>query len=319
MASLLAITGCQVYDPSLVEGTEDAGPGVEAGPCDLTTPPDRPSGDDGDDGLEYLFGLREVNLDQEEDWRNIGYDLDGRCTVEPAFDSECRPPRRSTPPSDGNDGIDNTFGRDLFPLVDVAVMGLQDTARAADLDGTMPLMRMRGWNGTDNDTRVDVAITSAIFSVPADAMGAIPTFDIDNFKPMVGGMPFRPLYDGTGSDFAFLREDTFFDGDVDRPLIRDDNAYVIDRNVVARLPDRFELVFPSMTAGVFVTLTDAIAVGHLSDDLMRLENIMVAGRWAVLDLLATAENVGLCRGEAQYDILANTLDQIADIRASTLR
>ncbi len=309
-AALLAgllVAGCQVYDPDLVPN--DAGPPPA---CDLRRPPDRPPTPDGDDGEEYLFGLREVFLDQEEEWRNVGFDLDGLCTEEPAFASECRPMRRSQAPSDGNEGIDNSFGADLFPLVDTAVMGLQMNARSADMEGTMPLVRVRGWNGMDDDQRVDVAITTSIFAVPAEADGSVPTFDIVNFKPRVAGEPFLPVYDGR--DWAFLREDTFFEGDADRPLIRDDNAYVRDRTVVARLPDRFELVFPSMVAGVFVTLTDAVLVGHINADGSRLEGVQVAGRWAVLDLLATAENVGLCRGDPDYNILANTLDAIADVR-----
>lgn len=307
----LAVVGCQVYDPDLVDAGRDAG---EAPPCNSRRPPVRPEMPDGDDGEEYLFGLAEVFLDQEEEWRNIGFDLDEVCTVEPTFETECRPMRRSQPPSDGNDGIDNVFGSDLFPLVEIAVTGLQDTARAAAEDGTMPLMRLRGWNGEDDDRRVDVTITSAIYAVPADPMtGEIPTFDVVDFKPQVGGMPFRPIFDG--NDYAFLREDTFFEGDPERPLIRDDNAYVAGRYVVARLPDRFEIVFPSMTVGVVVTLTDGIAVGRISDDLMMLEDVVVGGRWAILDLLSTAENVGLCMGDDNYNLLVGTLDRIADVRA----
>src|SRR5690606_10830332 len=107
----------QVYDPSLIENDagQDAGT-VDAGPCDLRQPAARPEGD-GDDGEEYVFGLRDVVLDQGgERWREIGLDLDGRCTVAPAFDTECLPQRRARPPSDGEGGIDNTFGSSLFPL-----------------------------------------------------------------------------------------------------------------------------------------------------------------------------------------------------------
>lgn len=309
---LISLTACQVYDASLVE--TDAGPPVEA--CDGKAPPERPAMPDGDDTESYYYGLRFVQLDQEEEWRNIGFDLDGRCTVEPTFDTECRPPMRSQPPSDGNDGIDNTFGSDLFPLVDIAIPNLQTSAHGADAEGTMPALRLRGWNGEDDDARVDVTITTAIYAVPADPMtGDIPTFDVVNNKPQVGGEPFLPLYDGTGSDYVFLRDDTFFEGDIDRPLIRDDNAYVSGRVITARLPDRFELNFPSMVASLRVTLTDGVLTARISDDGMQLEDVQVGGRWGLLDLLATAENVGLCRDNPQYGILEGQLDRIADVRA----
>lgn len=313
VVGLLSLAACQVYDASLVEGETDSGPPVA---CDLRVPPERPAMADGDDGEEYLFGLRMVRLDQEEDWRNIGYDLDGRCTIEPAFDSECRPPNRRQAPSDGNEGVDNTFGRDLFPLVNLAVMGLQDTVRAADAEGTMPGVRIRGWNGEDDDSRVDIAVASGIYAVPADpATGEIPTFDVVNFKPVVGDEALLPLYDGSGSDYFFLRDDTFFEGDIDIPLIRDDNAYVANRVLVAQLPDRFELVFPSDVTGVRVILTDGLITARISDDASQLEDVNVAGRWAVLDMLQTAEDVGLCRGSPQYNLLLGQLDTIADIRA----
>ncbi|MGE0784458.1 MAG: hypothetical protein AB7S26_02135 [Sandaracinaceae bacterium] len=304
---------CQVYDPNLVDAGHDAGPPVA---CDLRRPPERPAMPDGDDGLDHLFGMRDVVLDQEEEWRNIGFDLDGRCTVEPNYDTECVPPRRRTPPADGNGGIDNSFGENLFPLVDVAVMGLEDTAHSADVEGTMPVVRVRGWNGMDDDARVDVAFSTAIFTVPNDGSDAPVPFDIIQYKPFVVGttdMQIYPVYDGT--DYAFLRDDTFFEGNVDRPLIGDDNAYIANRVVVARLPDAFEIVFPSRVAGVVVRLSDAIAVARISDDGMNLENATVAGRWRVLDLLSTAENVGLCSDNPQYDILTGTLDAIADIRS----
>lgn len=270
---------------------------------------------DGDNAEEYYFMLRDVDLDQEEDWRNVGFDLDDRCTVEPDFDNECRPPMRRQAPSDGNDGIDNTFGSQLFPLVDLAIPGLEDSAHGADSEGTGPVIRLRGWNGEDDDLRVDVTVTTAVYAVPPDSDGSIPTFELVNFKPQVGGMPFLPNYDGTGTDYLFLRDDTFFEGNLDQPLIRDDNAYVSGRVLSAQLPDRFELIFPSMVASLRVTLTDGLLTARISDDGMSLEDVQVGGRWAVLDMLRTAENVGLCRGEAQYDILANQLDTIADIRS----
>jgi len=315
LALLPAAAGCQVYDASLVDAGTDAGT-FDAGSCANRVPPPRPDVEDGADAEEVLFGLRMVVLSQEDGdlWRTIGLDLDGNCTQEPSFASECVPPRRSRPPVDGEDGIDNVFGSDLFPLVDLAVGGLEETAQAAQEEGKLPVVRIRGWNGEDDDPRVDVAITNAIYTVPAMGDMPIPHM-VENFAPvdMMGDpVPF-PAWDGT--DFGFFRLATFFDGDPARPTIRDDNAYVSNRFVVAQLPERVEILFPADDVGVLVRLTDATAVGRISDDGLTLENAVVSGRWSIIDLLSTAENVGICPESDSYNILLGQLDSIADVRS----
>ncbi|MEZ4338997.1 MAG: hypothetical protein R3B82_20460 [Sandaracinaceae bacterium] len=308
--------GCQVYDASLVDAGTDAEV-PDAGPCDLRTAPERPEVDDGPDGEELLFGLRMVVLQQDEGaaWREIGLDLDGYCTQAPTYATECRPPRRTRPPEDGVDGIDNVFGAELFPLVDLAVPGLQMTARAAQEEGKLPIVRIRGWNGMDDDPRVDVAITNAIYMVRGEAGAPVPHTVNESFEPvdMDGARLPLPAWDGT--DFGFFRETTFLDGNPDQPIIRDDTAYVANRYVVARLPERVEILFPAMDVGVLVRLTDATAIGRISDDGLTLENAVVSGRWSILDLLSTAENVGICRDSDSYGILAGQLDTIADVRS----
>ncbi len=309
------VTGCQVYDASLLDAGVDGG-SVDAGPCNHRVAPARPTSADGPDGEELIFGLRQVVLQQDEGglWRGIGLDLDGICTTDPTYATECRPPRRTRPPVDGEDGIDNVFGAELFPLVDLAVMGLETTARQAQEEGKLPVVRIRGWNGMDDDPRVDVAVTNAIYMVRAE--GDAPVAHTVNalFEPEVMGMraPF-PVWDGT--DFGYFRVGTFFDGDPDQPTIRDDNAYVVDRWVVARLPERVEILFPAMDVGVLVRLTDASAIGRISADGLTLEDATVSGRWSILDLLSTAENVGICRDSDSYDILSSQLDTIADVRS----
>jgi len=310
-----AMLGCQVYDASLVDAGTDAGT-FDGGACDNATPPPRPDVDDSADGEEVLFGLRMVVLSQEDGdlWRTIGVDLDGHCTQEPDFATECVPPRRSRPPVDGENGIDNVFGSDLFPLVDLAVMGLESTAQAAQEEGKLPVVRVRGWNGMDDDPRVDVAITNAIYTVPAMGEMPIPHM-VEDFEPvdMAGERVPLPAWDGT--DYGYFRAATFFEGDPDRPTIRDDNAYVSNRFVVARLPERVEILFPADEVGVLVRLTDATAVGRISDDGLTLENAVVSGRWSIIDLLSTAENVGICPDTDSYNILLGQLDSIADVRS----
>lgn len=308
-------TGCQVYDPTLVH--RDAG--GQGGMCEGRRPPPRPDVPDGDNVEERFFGLRDVVLDQEAGgaWQDMGFNLDGYCTGSPDFGHECEPGQRGTRPKpDGHDGIDNEFGADLFPLVGAVVVGLENTARAAQMAGNgLPVLRLRNWNGTPNDPRVHVTITQAVVTVPGTAEGNVPDIRIVDYKAEnPDGTPApAPVWDG--SDYVWARSDTFLSNDPEQPLVYDDNAYVVDNQIVVKLPDRIEILFPADTTGVMVRLTGGIAVGQMSEDGLMLNDVVVAGRWSVLDLLRTAENVGVCMGTPEYNVLRARLAAIVDVRS----
>lgn len=313
------VSACVVYDPKLVE--RDAG-GIDApvdagSPSGSRQPPARPeTPDDGVDVGEVAFGLRQVVLDQPGGlWRTIGFDLDARYTVN-ASNTECTPPAGVAPPIDGEEGIDNVFGASLYPLVELTVPGLEDTARAAQEAGNgLPVLRIRQWNGMENDARIDAVITTTVFTTSAEGAGpdTPPIVDIRGPRDvLIGGEPApAPVWDG--EDWAWVRTDSYVGGDLSRPLIRDDNAYVVDGFVVMRLPAGIDILFPAEDTGVLVRLTQAVAVGRIDAD-GNLENVVVAGRWSIVDLLNTAENVGICRGTPQYNILEGQLNRIADVR-----
>lgn len=316
LAPCVVLAGCQVYDPSLVE--RDSGGGNE-GMCTGRRPLARPTTADGDNVPEVIYGLRDVVLDQEEGslWADLGFNLDGYCTGQPVFGSECEPGRGATRPQpDGNEGIDNVFGAALFPLVEVVTPGLQETARAAQMAGVgLPVLRLRNWNGEADDPRVDVTITQAVVTVPPDADGSAPEIEIVDFEAQLPGGGAAPPPAWEGEDYVWMRADTFLSGNPEQPLVRDDNAYVVDNHIVVRLPDRIEILFPADEVGVMVRLTGGIAVGRMSADRTMLEDVVVAGRWSVVDLLRTAENVGVCMGTTEYNVLNSQLEGIVDVRS----
>jgi len=313
-------SGCVVYDPKLVE--RDAGAmdtGLDAsGLGGSRQPPARPTEpDDGVDVGEVSFGLRQVVLDQAEDdlWRGIGYDLDNRYTVSPTLDTECTPPAGVNAPQDGNEGIDNVFGASLYPLVELTVPGLEATARAAQEEGYgLPVIRISGWNGTPNDARVRAVITTSVFTTSAQGAGPDmpPIVDIRSPRDiLVGGDPApAPAWDG--NDWSWVRSDSYVGAELDQPLIVDNNAYVSGGVVVTRLPAGIDILFPAMDVGILVRLTDAIATGVFDAD-GNLGSITVAGRWSIADPPNPAENVGICRGTVEYNILRGQLDRVADV------
>ena len=314
-----SLAGCVVYDPALVRRS-DVGSDTNNGTCTPRHAPARPAGDDTSMPGDVSFGLRDVVLNQTAGVaRMTGYDLDDRCTDDTNRLTECNPGMGArAPATDGIDGIDNQFGAALYPLVEAAVPGLEMRARAAQMAGNgLPILRMRGWNGTMNDPVVDITITAAVFSTAGTGMTTPPAVtitDATHFTLADGSPVPAPAWDG--QDWAWARDDSFLGGNPDTPFVRDQQAYVVDGLIVARLPARVDIVFPTDTVGVLVRLTDAIATGRISADGNMLSDVVVAGRWSITDLLSTAENIGLCRGTGEYNVLQTTLFRTADVRST---
>jgi hypothetical protein len=304
----LCALGCKVYDPALVDsGT--------SGTCGAQPPP-RPMNEDDTDIGEVAFALKEVQLLQGSRWANIGYDLDGVCTEAPELESPCTPPGGGEPPEDGDQGRDNVFGESVFPTVNFAIPGLEDSSRDFQNRGQGAIIiRIHGYNGLDFDDRVIVTMAVTVFGTTAEAAPQV-TFAADG-TPMVppsGEYPPPPDWGG-GDDVFWGRRDNFVGGDQTQPLISDDNAYVANGMLVARLPDRSDIIFPGEDAGIRARLTDAILVGRISEDLMQLQDVTVAGRWRIADLLDTAESVGACPGSENLRTLTNLLNDVADVRS----
>ncbi len=292
--------GCVVYDPALVR----RGPS-----CALRTVPPRAMVADSEDGPEVSFALRRVLLDQDDRWPEVAYDVDGRCTSMPAYERECTAPSGANPIEDGPGGADNVFGASLYPTVAIVQPDLEQSARDAQdaADGT-PVLRLRGWNGQRNDPRVDLVITQAVWALAGGDETTPPAL------PPEPRAAAAPAWDGR--DWVWVRDDAFLMGNPERPLIRDDNAYVVDGVIVARLPDRIDIIFPADEYGVLVRLTDARATARLSADGSALENVIVSGRWSIADLISTARNIGVCDDDPEFGILTRQLDRIADVRST---
>jgi len=311
-----ALSACSVYDPALLDMDAEV---IDVGVAVTSRqPPVRPTGADDGVAIEPLtFGLRDSLLNQGSGWTNIGFDLDGITTnAATGFASECTPPD-GDPQRDGMDGIDNAFGSDLFPLVGAFIPNLEETARAGQEEGSgAPVIRVTGWNGTPNDSRVVASLSTGVSATSADGIGEAPPA----IQPIRSGMIL--LEDGTpaplpiwdGQDWVWLREDSFVANDINQPRSLDDNAYVADGRLVFRLRSGTELTFASESVGVQIRLGDAIVVGELTRTGMT--NIIVTGRWSVADLLSTAQSVGLCPGTVEYRLLESRLGGIADVRDS---
>jgi len=313
LALLLAVAlgcGCDAFDDSLLP---------EGASVELRRPPERPGIADGPDahGVIY-FALKEPLLNQAGDvWRSVGFDLDGLDSQSPDPIVECLPARPSAAvETDGEQGIDNAFGHSLFPVVELAVENLDVIAAESQAAGIGSiLVALRGWNGEDDDPTVHITIAQSVFAVAANADGSMPEVTVDGFDPLVGGLPAPPpIWDGR--DWFWIREQSFVTGDPDLPHIVDDNAYIRDRQLVIRLPDRVDIILPGLNEGLLVRLTGGVASGRISEDLTRLETVTVGGRWSINDMLETARAIGVCPDGDVYRVVARQIDATADVRSA---
>ncbi len=292
-ALLHVVTACTPRpDPSLLP-REDAGRQGDGGAVVLRKPPPRPSGPDGDDGREIAVALRSITLNHRDAWSTTGLDLDGLATSVDDPVSECL---REQTAVDGEDGIDNVFGAEVFPLLEVTIPGVEESMRASlDSGQSVTILRLRGWNGTADDARVDVAwLPSVRVTASGSDFGAPPVWD--------------------GTDEALVREDALFGADLEQPLVRDDNAYVAGGVLVLRLPDRAELQLAADDASLQVRLTGATILAQV-DTSGAMPLITLTGRWSIIDFMRTAEGVGVCRGTSEYNVLDASLRRSADVRS----
>jgi hypothetical protein len=182
-----------------------------------------------------------------------------------------------------------------------------------------PVIYVRGWNGTPNDPLVDVAIMSAVFTTGAPGPSADEPPAVTIRSPtdyeLATGDPL-PLPDWDGQDWVWVSSDGFFEEDFEQPNVRDEAAYVVDGQIVVRLPNRVDVILPTEESSVLVRLSGATAIATMSSDGMSLTQVTVGGRWSNIDLLATAENVGICRGSPEYGVLETRLASISDVRTT---
>ena len=294
--------GCSAFDASLLEGLPDGGVG-----CVPRRPPEAPAVAPPGDVGDIYFALRDVSLEQSEAWRDLAYDLDGLCTAAPDLDHECIPPSLDEGIAlDGPGGVDNVIGREVIPSIVVLGGSFEGDFRAHEELGLgTVLLRVRGWNGGDDDDQVDVTIAGGAFGTPPLSDGTAPPL------PMDGTLPPPPLWNG--EDFFWADSGAFVGGDEESPRNRDDRAYVARRTLVVHPPDRTPFLLTTETTSIEILLSDVTLAGTLSADHSRLSNVILAGRWVGTDLLAEVPMLGFCSGSTVFNRVLLLLSLHADL------
>ncbi len=300
---VLNVSGCSVYDSNLVE---QGSAGVPDRPPESTSSPD--------DSVEAVFALRNVSLDQSGDrWRSVGLDLDGMNTASIDDPAECVA-ANGNPTLDGDKGIDNSFGQHVLPTVASLIACLEDNiALNQGLGLGTVLVRLRQWNGTSNDARVDISVVSAVDGTSLEDLSGLEWGGANGATLMMqGGSVEAPPPDWDGEDFFFVDPATLVAGDIDRPNVWQPDAYVSKGRMV--LPVDTAATFTFLTGpGSFSISVDGYLVADISQDGQTFTKGLLAGRFSAGKLVATMVPLGICDESLRESVVSLLTDNL-DLR-----
>jgi hypothetical protein len=291
----------QVPDVQDEESGQDAS---ESGTCGSARPPEPPANSAGGGGIAFVVAVKQIDFgDAAGDPKDIGYDLDARCTCQGQGNACLREAWASADACDGPQGRDNAAGALLSKLSPLLTdFGSEDWSQAATEGDWSILLRVRGYNGTpdDDQVRLDWFVPHAYW--------------VDK-----GDDSIQPAWDG--NDVWPIRESSVLDPDagaqsLEEPRFYDPHAYVTAGMLVASFPesafqvsDKYLLDF----VGSFITARVVETSGG-----WELQEGLLASRWKTASILGQLGRVvilglAVCMDHPAYEGLKGQICSYADI------
>lgn len=332
---LSLLGGCSYYDTSLLDpvgGKADAGvpEGGEAGPdvgldveaeapdvedvvqpetgetggCTYARPPDLPPEAEPGGDIEFTVAVYSVNFgDLTGNPKEIGYDLDSRCTCLGEGNSCLRESWATADACDGPGGRDNAAGTLLAKMGPFFSSFGSAAWSKATLDGEWTLiLRVRDYNGLPNDRKVRLD-----WYVPDQFAEGKPD---ENAVPAWDGTDVWPIR-STG-----LIEQDGGAADIEQPKYFDDNAYVSGGVLVGS----FTASAFQVSADYVIEFNGTFITGNIVEGPQGwiLENGLMASRWKLSSLLAQVGrismlNLPVCTDHPAYQALKAEICSHADI------
>jgi hypothetical protein len=228
-------------------------------------------------------------------WKKFGYNLDNKISTKDSKDL-CKPAKGGVASKlypDGDNGIDNSFGHNLFKLI-------QSFA-------------------ADASTKVNDSIAGGAFTVMLDLekLGADGDYNPISAK-LYGGADLgaAPKWDGT--DQWPLINELLNNGDKNSPKVTFPNSYLVGNTWVSGSKGTVSLNLGISGYTLSLDIADAVITMDLADDHKTATNGTIAG---VLDTEGLIEQLrkiagnfdtGLCEGST-FDSIADQIRQSSDI------
>jgi hypothetical protein len=279
---------------------------------------DRPSKSDpgGDVGV-LLFGIRTMRLGSRNSngeldknaWQEIGFDLDGVCTLAPTCPVTGEPPISCRPqgnqiPQDGVQCRDNTFGRLEYMVETTPEFGAkyrlgEPAFNCSICQGAYNILfRVEGYNGQANDTsvRVDIYPSPGLTQPKSGVDCSGETWDKSSCWTRDDVWTAQQSYVKSGQAGPDIGESSLYDP----------GAFVREGFVVAALPENTVFWFPSTTASgrsFPMILQKGIVSGRLlkADAGWTISDGMISGRMIWTDALDGFRKLGLCEGDPIFE------------------
>lgn len=236
-------------------------------------------------------------------WKSYGFDIDGKVST-PASVDLCQPAAGASKNSaypDGDNGIDNSFGKNVLPIF---------LALASDLS-----------------TQINAAIDAGDFTLLTEIEGITPgatgTFV---GKMYSGGFDGAGVPAWNGADAWSVRSDCLVGGDIDNPKAQFPTSEVLVDGSGTRVWQSVgtaELQIELPVAGVPLTLTihQARVTAVLADDNTTATSGIIGGVLdteelvAQLAIVAGSFDPSLCPPSATFESIAQQIRQASDILA----
>ncbi|MSP24156.1 MAG: hypothetical protein EXR75_03125 [Myxococcales bacterium] len=267
-------------------------------------PPSEPADGKDGDGSGYIYAVNKLFLGEtdrkgspkSDAWEEYGFDLDNKISTKTSTDL-CKPRPGAIPASvrvDGKGGVDNSFGKNLIPIIASLAQNPSATINENILAGDFTII-----------TRIDKLGTGA---------------DYRNLSSLlyVGANLGKPAaFDGTDEwpiSPALLADPT----DIDSSLVKFPKSYVNANTWVSGTPTPLDLTIAVAGFSLTLKISKALVVMDLAADRKSTSLGVIAGVIPVEELIAELKKVAgafsaeLCTGNT-FESIAEQIRQASDI------
>jgi hypothetical protein len=296
----LGLSACAISASVVGCGDDGATDGEVTGGAVVGLPPP-PGPEKPADGPTVAFGVSRLFIGSTDPngspnpgaaWKNYGFNLDGIVTTN-EFSNHCKP-TGNTPPkeifTDGNDGIDNSFGQNILPIIVGFASDAEEQLNQGIAEGSFTLILELKGLGADAE------------------YNPIPT------QLLVGS-------DGVGDEWLLVPE-ILSQTEPPTSEIQFPNAYLVDNTWVSG-PDKATLSIALEVGGYSLSLpiSNAIVAAEFDAAHTSAKNGIIAGVLETELLISELKKIAgslsedLCTGST-FDSIANQLRGASDIMAN---
>lgn len=289
-----------------------SGPGIQ--------PPDRPEGASPGDGTGTAFAVSELFLGDTDRngspnpsaWKDFGYDLDGKISTKDSTDL-CKPNAGGSPSSvypDGNDGIDNAFGKLLLPIITGLAQDASSQINESIAAGEFTIIvNVENLGASQSYDPLTAGLFAGVTLVDEMGTELTPAFDGTDLWPVApellnAGSPGDNCQDVTCTSKVVF-----------------DSAYMTDGTFVSGSPGNLDLNLAVAGFSLNLTIAQAVISMDVNEGRTDAQNGVIAGVIPVEQLISELQKIagsfdeGLCSGTT-FDSLADQIRQASDIMSN---